>query len=147
MASITETLHVPVPPARAFDHLADFTTTEAWDPSIVRAERLDDGPLQVGSRFRVGLKVGLVTVPLVYEITRYVRPHHLVLTTRGLTHRGEDDISINATEEGAEVVWNARFSLRGPGRLLDPVLGVGFRRTATAAVAGLQRSLEALALR
>lgn len=145
MARITEHLDVPVAPATAFDHVADFTTTVGWDPSIVSARRLDDGDLGVGSRFTVGLKAGLVTVPLTYEITAYERPDRVVLTTVGPLHRGEDDVRFTATDRGTQVTWNAEFALRGPGRLLDPVLGFGFRRTAAAAVAGLERSLNALA--
>ena len=145
MARISEPLHVPVPVETAFDHVADFTTTAGWDPGITEARRLDDGPIGLGSRFEVQLRLGLVTVPLVYEITAYQRPHRVVLTTGGLAYRGEDDVRFEATPEGTKVTWNALFALRGPGLLLDPVLGVGFRRTAAKAVAGLERSLAALA--
>ena len=145
MARISEPLHVPVPVETAFDHVADFTTTAGWDPGISEARRLDDGPIGLGSRFEVQLRLGLVTVPLVYEITAYQRPHRVVLTTRGLAYRGEDDVRFEATAEGTKVTWNALFALRGPGLLLDPVLGVGFRRTAAKAVEGLERSLAALA--
>ena len=147
MARISEPLDVPIPVETAFDHVADFTTTADWDPGIARARRLDEGPIGLGSRFEVRLKLGPVTVPLEYEITAYERPHRVVLTTRGPIYRGEDDVRFAATEAGTRVTWNALFALRGPGRLLDPVLGVGFRRTAAKAVAGLDRSLQALATR
>lgn len=145
MARISEPLDVPIPVEAAFDHVADFTTTADWDPGITRARRLDDGPIGLGSRFKVQLKLGVVTVPLVYEITAYERPHRVVLATQGLLYRGEDDVRFEATESGTKVHWNATFALRGPGALLDPALGVGFRRTAAKAVAGLERSLRALA--
>ena len=147
MARISEPLHVPVPVETAFDHVADFTTTAGWDPGITEARRLDDGPIGLGSRFEVRLRLGLATVPLVYEISAYERPPRVVLTTRGLAYRGEDDVRFESTAEGTKVTWNALFALRGPGLLLDPVLGVGFRRTAAKAVAGLERSLAALATR
>ncbi len=145
MARISEPLEVPLPVETAFDHVADFTTTAAWDPGITRARRLDEGPIGLGSRFEVQLALGVVTVPLEYEITTYERPHRVVLTTRGLIYRGEDDVRFEATETGTRVTWNALFALRGPGRLLDPALAVGFRRTAAKAVSGLEHSLRALA--
>jgi carbon monoxide dehydrogenase subunit G len=145
MARITEVLEIPIAPARAFDHVADFTTTEDWDPGISSAERLDAGPLQEGARFRVQLKLGPVALPLVYEITTYDRPHRVVLTTVGPTHRGEDDVSFAPSKGGTRVTWNATFALRGPGLLVDPALGVGFRRAAKEAVDGLERSLRELA--
>ncbi len=144
MARISAPLQVPAAVEAAFDHVADFTTSAEWDPGITAARRLDDGPIGLGSRFEVRLALGPVTVPLVYEITTYERPHRVVLTTRGALHRGEDDVRFAATEQGTEVTWNALFALRGPGLLVDPLLGVGFRRTADKAVEGLERSLRAL---
>ena len=147
MARITEVLEIPVAPERAFDHVADFTTTAGWDPGISAAERLDAGPLQLGARFRVQLSLGPVELPLVYEITTYERPHRVVLTTVGPTHRGEDDVTFVPSRGGTRLTWNAAFALRGPGLLIDPALGVGFRRAAKEAVAGLETSLRDLAAR
>lgn len=146
MARITEHLDVPASPEPAFEMVADFTSTVSWDPSIVRAERLDDGPIGVGSRFRVWLAIGPARLPLVYEITVHEPNERVVLTTRGPLHRGEDDVRFApGGDGGTHVTWQARFALRGPGRLIDPALAVGFRRTAAAAVAGLERELTALA--
>jgi dehydrogenase/reductase SDR family member 12 len=145
MAKISEPTVVPTPIEVAFDHLADFTTTADWDPGIVAAERLDDGPIGLGSRFRVRSKIGLITVPLEYEITAYERPHRLVLETSGLVHRGEDDVRFEATSGGTKATWNAEFAIRGPGKLIDPLLGIGFRNVGKAAIRGLERSLRQLA--
>lgn len=145
MARIRETLQVDIPAEVAFDHLADFTTTEEWDPGIASARRLDEGPIGAGSRFEVRQRLGLVTVPLVYEITRYERPNRLVLRTKGLLHEGEDDVRFSHGEQGTEVVWNAMFRVRGPGLLLEPALGAGFRKVGKKAIAGLERFLSGLA--
>lgn len=147
MARITEVIEIPVSPERAFDHVADFTTTADWDPGISAAKRLDAGPLQEGARFEVQLELGPVELPLVYEITTYDRPHHLVLTTVGPTHRGQDDVTFAPSERGTRLTWNAAFALRGPGLLIDPALGLGFRRAAKEAVAGLEASLNELSQR
>ena len=150
MARITAHLDVPTDTRVAFDHVADFTTTVDWDDSITEAQRLDTGDIGLGSCFRVQLKLGPTTVPLeyvttVYEPPRGADPGRVVLTTKGPLHRGEDDVRFRASDDGTRVTWKARFTLRGPGLLLDPLLGVGFRRTAAAAVAGLERSLTELA--
>lgn len=145
MARITEELLVPLTPEQAFDHVADFTTAADWDPQITDATRIDAGGFGLGSRFRVVLAMGAARIPLVYEITTYDRPHRVVLRTTSALHVGEDDVSFEATDDGCRVVWNALFRLRGPLRLTDPALGVGFRRTAKEAVAGLEASLRSLA--
>lgn len=144
MARITEQLASPATPEVAFDTLADFTTTAEWDPGIAAAERLDDGPIGLGSRFKVRSKIGLGTIPLVYEITGYERPDQLVLSTSGPFHRGEDDVRFEAGPDGGTVVtWTATFVVRGPiGRLIDPAWRIGFQRVGKAAVAGLGRFLQ-----
>ena len=147
MARVSAPISVPIPPELAFDNLADFTTTAVWDPAITATERLDDGPLGVGSRFKVHDKIGPVTVPLLYEITTYDRPHRVVLETKGLLHRGGDDVTFAADGDGTRVTWTATFRLRGPGRLLDPALGVSFRRIVADAVRGLELFLRELAPR
>ena len=145
MARISEPLTLDIPQELAFDRVADFTTTAIWDPGISETRRLDDGALGVGSRFEVQSRQGPVTVPLVYEITTYDRPHRVVLETKGLLHQGKDDVTFESVEGGTLVTWNAQFRLRGPGRLVDPALAIGFRRVVDKAVVGLERFLRAQA--
>lgn len=145
MARIRATIRAGVPPEVAFDLIADFTSTIRWDPGIRSAERLDAGPLGVGARFAVGIALGARTAEAVYTITTYDRPSHVVLETVAPLYRGVDDVRFRADGDGCIVEWSAAFSLRGPGVLLDPLLGVGFRRVAAKAVAGLEAELSRLA--
>jgi hypothetical protein len=142
MATTTVLRTTPAGCDEAFDFIADFTTSQRWDPGIAAAKRLDEGPVGLGSRFEVRYRAGLVTVPLVYEITRYDRPDHLVLSTRGLAHHGEDDVRIEANDDGTRIVWKATFGLRGPGRLLEPLLRRGFPKVASEAGDGLEACLR-----
>jgi hypothetical protein len=142
VARIREIVRTSRSREEVFDHLADFTTSASWDPGIAAAKRLDAGPLGVGARFEVRLQLGPVTAPLVYEITTYDRPDRLVLTTVGRVHRGEDDVRFQTSAEGTEIVWNAMFAIRGPGRLIDPFLAVGFRKAGLEAVEGLAAELD-----
>ena len=130
-----------------FDFIADFTTSQQWDPGIAAAKRLGDVPVALGSRFEVRYRAGLVTLPLIYEITRYERPDRLVLSTRGLTHHGEDDVQVETTGEGTRIIWRATFGLRGPGRLLEPFLQRAFPKVADEAGDGLQTCLRGLSRR
>lgn len=142
MATVTERISASIPRERAFDYVADFTTSEEWDPGISRATRIRGDGVDVGTRVRVRFGVGPVTVPLVYEVTRYDRPDRVVLETRGSVHHGKDDIRFLETEDGVEIVWEATFGLRGPGGALDPLLRPGFSSVAGRAAASLQQTLE-----
>jgi dehydrogenase/reductase SDR family member 12 len=145
VATVTIVRDVPTDQETAFDAIADFTSSASWDPGIASARRLDDGPVGLGSRFEVQYRFGPVTAPLVYEITRFERPGRVVLTTRSLLHRGEDDVRIRGTATETHLTWQARFGFRGPGLLMEPLLRVGFPRVAAEAGDGLAAYLASLA--
>jgi hypothetical protein len=143
VATVTVVRTVSASREHACDTVADFTSSAAWDPGVVSARRLDQGPLQVGSRFELRYRVaGPVTIPLVYELTRFDRPDRVVLSTRSLVHAGEDDVRFEAGATNTRVVWRARFGLRGPGRLLEPLLRRGFPAVAAEAGDGLRDHLD-----
>jgi hypothetical protein len=145
MAHIIEDLTVPVPPATAFAYVADFTNTRHWDPQIDEARQLDTGPVGVGSAFEVALRIGSRTTMLVYTVTVFAPDEHVVLETYGTWYRGRDDVRIRPSANGgSEVRWDATFALRGPFIVFEPLLRIGFRRTAQKAVAGLGAALTAL---
>jgi hypothetical protein len=144
MARIVEQFLTPAPRSAAFAYVADFTNTRDWDPMIEAAVRQDAGPLRVGSAFDVSLRFGSRVVPLRYMITELRPDEHVVLETSGWWYRGRDDVRIRTVGDGSEVRWDATFALRGPLLLLDPLLAIGFRRTAREAVAGLRTALAAL---
>jgi hypothetical protein len=145
MARIVEHVPAPVGAATAFAFLVDFTNTRGWDPQIDAARRLDDGPIRLGSAFEVALRMGSRTVPLTYTITELVPDERIAFDTSGWWFRGRDVVDVVSLPDGtARVTWDATFALRGPLRLLDPLLAIGFRRIATEAVAGLAVALAAL---
>jgi carbon monoxide dehydrogenase subunit G len=145
MAHIIEDFTVAVPPSTAFAYVADFTNTRHWDPQIDEARRLDSGPIGVGSAFEVALRIGSRTTMLVYTVMTFSPDEHVVLETSGSWYRGRDDVRIRPSATGgSEVRWDAVFALRGPLVILEPLLRVGFRRTARKAVDGLEAALNAL---
>jgi hypothetical protein len=148
MARIVEHFTVPVPPAVAFAYVADFSNTRHWDPQIDTAAQREPGPIGVGTSFAVELRIGIgsIIVPMVYTITEHEAPSRVVLETSGWWYRGRDDVTLRTGSDGAtEVEWDATFALRGPFVVLEPLLAVGFRRTAAKAVAGLRAALGSLA--
>jgi carbon monoxide dehydrogenase subunit G len=128
----------------AFDFVADFSTTEEWDPGIPRARRLDDGPVSVGSRFALVSRFNTTEQTLRYEITEFIRPERLVLVGDGGNFHGVDTISFAPRDGGGTVVtYEADLSLKGIARLAEPFIGGKLDTMSDRAVAGLKAALDA----
>lgn len=144
MASIARRIHVDRDPTEVFDAVADFSTTAQWDPGVRATRVVGAPPVGSGAQVEVRLALGPVSPRLTYVTEVYERPHRVVLRAVSPVAVGVDDIRVEATPEGgALVTWQADFDLRGPGRLLDPLLRLGFGSVADKAVVGLEAWLDA----
>lgn len=142
MARITERFHVARPVDEVFDAIADFATAAAWDPGVAAAEQVEGQRPGAGARYRLLLAMGPSRLPFVYETMAYEPSEHVVHATDNAWAWGRDDIRLTPVEDGTVVDWTADFALKGPGRLLDPLLQRGFERVGKKAVAGLEHWLE-----
>ncbi len=146
MARYTAEIEVDARAETAFAYLQDFTNAAAWDPGVAAAERLDDGPIRVGSRFALDLLVAGRTQRWVYEVERHQAPDRVTFATRTDRATGIDDVTVTPTATGCTVRWDATFRFAGLlGRLVDPVFDRVFQRIAGRAVDGLRPALVALA--
>ncbi len=126
-----------------FDYMATFSNAAEWDPGVLAGDQLDPGPVGVGTRFRLVVSFLGRRLPLTYSITGYAAHHEVVLVATSRLLRSTDRIVVTPAGAGASVSYDADIQLRGPLRLLDPVMSRGFRVVAGRAVAGLERTLSA----
>jgi hypothetical protein len=129
--------------AETFDYLATFSNAAEWDPGVLAGEQLDPGPVGVGTRFRLMVSILGRGLPLTYEVTRHIPGREVALAAASRLLRSADRIAVTAAGDGATVSYDAEVRLRGPLRLLEPVLSRGFRAVGDRAVAGLARVLAA----
>jgi carbon monoxide dehydrogenase subunit G len=143
---VERTIHTTCPQQVAFDHVADFSTTQDWDPGIPSAERIGDDPVAAGSRFRLVSRFNRTEQTLVYEITEYERPNAVTLVGEGGNFHGVDRITFAPDAGGGTVVtYRADLSLRGVARLAEPFIKGKLDAMSDRAVAGLKAALDGLA--
>lgn len=145
MAVLRERIDTRLGIDQAFAFVADFGNAERWDPGVASSVRLDSGPVRVGSRYRLGIRMGGRIAPMVYEISRLEPPHRVVLAGRGSGVTAVDDITFRSTPEGTEIDYVADIRLEGAMRLLTPLAGGAFRGIAERAREGMERTLDGLA--
>jgi hypothetical protein len=142
MARYQATVQSRRPAAEIFAYLATFSNAVNWDPGVLAAEQLDPGPVGPGSRFRLVVPFLGRRMSLTYQVTRYQPGHAVVVAATSGPLRATDTIVVTGDASGSAVSYQAEVRLRGPLRVLDPLLRPGFRAVADRAAAGLARALS-----
>jgi Polyketide cyclase / dehydrase and lipid transport len=142
MARYQATVPSHRPAAETFAYLATFSNAAEWDPGVLVGEQLDAGPVTVGTRFRLVVPFLGLRMPLTYHVTSYQPGRDVVLAAASALLRATDRIVVTGAATGSTVSYQAEVRLRGPLRLLEPVLRPGFRAVADRAAAGLAQALS-----
>lgn len=127
----------------AFAWMADLRHLSDWDPSITSSEQVaGDGPA-VGAEYDVSVKIAGSEQVMRYQIVEYEPDvRRLLATSETAVLTSYDRISVDEDEQGAvSVTYDADLVLKGPAKLGDPLLGVGFDRMGDKAAAGLAEVL------
>ena len=141
----TAILDTALPVEDAFTYLADFSNTQAWDPSVVSATKTTAGAPAVGTTFDLTVRILGRPKRLRYTITDLDRPRLVQLESRSRLVHSIDRISFTRTSSGTQIAYDADVRTRAGARLAAPLLAVVFRRMAERAEQGLARDLARLA--
>lgn len=142
MPILREQIETTLPAGEAFDFVADFANSMVWDPGVADSVRLDEGPLKVGARYRLSVRLGRRVAPMEYTITELDPPRRVVLAGRGSGVKAVDDIKFEATPSGTLIDYSADIRLVGLLRLLQPFLGGAFAEVGRKAASGMRRALS-----
>lgn len=142
MPLLHEIIETRLEPEAAFDFIADFANASAWDPGTATSRRIDDGPIRVGSRFALGVRMAGAVRPMNYRIVELEPGRRVVLAGSGSGVEATDTISFEPSSRGTRIEYRADIRLVGWRRLLEPLAGGAFARIAREARDGMQRTLD-----
>ena len=74
---LDETIEVQRPLREVFAYVSEFSRIEEWDPAVARGLRLTEGPLGVGSQFRIDMKAGF---SLRYSVVEWEPERRMLMT-------------------------------------------------------------------
>ena len=125
MIHIPSVVDVQVPAEDVFTYLSDPATNPEWSPNALEVSDVPDGPMALGTRYRVRLKFfGHVTFVIdEFEPGRRFRVDCNPPGGR-LTHR----FIIESTAAGARINHLVEFETHGPAVLAKPIIGFFTRR-------------------
>lgn len=142
MTRISGEIVIGAPVAEVFDFVADQRNEVAYNPHMIRSEKVTEGPVGQGTRFRSAVTTLGRAAGMDIEYTGYQRPRRLASTTRMNQAEFSGTLTFEPAGAGTRLrwSWDARFA--GPLRLLTPLLGRVGGRQERATWAGLKRYLE-----
>jgi hypothetical protein len=141
MTVISNSTVIRCSPEEAFDYFVDIRNELEWNPDAVSMEKLTDGPLGVGTRFRAKWRT---SKHIEVECVEYDRPHRWVNVNGGpvaVTFTGR----IEPEGDGAgKVRLLVDFDARPKGlfRLVFPLFLLVMRRQEKANMVNATRALE-----
>ncbi|WP_232791993.1 SRPBCC family protein [Amycolatopsis sp. M39] len=109
------------------NYLKDFANAKEWGPGTQSCERLDGGPVAVGSRWRNISKIAGIETELIYELTR-LEPGHVVFVGRNDTATSTDDISLTAEGSATTLSYHATIEFHGAAKLAAPIAKAVFEK-------------------
>lgn len=121
MITFSNTIEIRRPRAEVFDYLADLEHTPAWNWAIDRTERLDAGPVAVGSRYRQTRHTPAPAVEYL-TITDMSPPRRLTVEGELGPFRATLHYQLEQAAEATLVRNDVELRGRGGTRLLEPVL-------------------------
>jgi dehydrogenase/reductase SDR family member 12 len=145
MTRIQERIETALPIESAFDFVADFANSATWDPGTVTSRPLVDGPVGVGTRYALEVRMGGRVAPMEYRIREFDRPVRVVLVGTGSGVDAVDEIRFARDGDGTTIHYTADIKLGGLLRFAQPFLGRAFAKIGRDAAGGMEQTLTDLA--
>ena len=135
-------IQTTLPIEETFAFIADFANSSRWDPGVATSERIDAGPVGLGARYNLGVRLSGRVAPMEYRITTFEPPTRVVLTGEGSGVSAVDEIRFEKTATGTSIDYTADIRLGGWMRLAQPFVGGAFEKIAKDALGGMQKALD-----
>jgi uncharacterized protein YndB with AHSA1/START domain len=124
MAPIVASIEISRSPEDVFAYLTDPSHLSEWQGGVVRAERLGEGSVAVGTRAVVTRRIGRRELNMTVEIAELDRPRSFAVRSLDGPVRGENRGTIEPLDDGRRSRVTYELDLRGHGigRLLVPLV-------------------------
>ena len=125
-----------------FDFVADERHEPQYNPNMIVSEKLTEGPIGVGTRFRAEIMNRSKPLQMQIEYTAFERPRRLASVTTSPIMETDGTLTFEPVAEGTRMRWSWIVKPRGLLKLMTPVVGHIGRRQERAIWTELKRVLE-----
>jgi Polyketide cyclase / dehydrase and lipid transport len=142
MARVSGNILIERPAEEVFDFVADQRNEPIYNPRMVQSEKITDGPIGVGTRFRATARSGRRAAEMLIEVTDFQRPIRLGSRTTMSDVDVDGGLTFEPVAGGTRMNWSWEVTPRGPLRLLGPLVARLGRRQELMIWTGLKAQLE-----
>lgn len=128
MARVEGEIIFDQPVEEVFGFVADERNEPRYNPRMLLAEQISEGPIGLGTRFQTELKTMRRRMSMTVEFTGYERPRRLASKTSSLGMETEGAITFEPVPGGTLMRWSWDVRPRDVLRLMAPIVGVIGRR-------------------
>lgn len=143
MNSVSRTFSVKVPPQVVVPYLADFSHAVEWDPGTQSCDRIDAGPVAVGSSWANTSKIAGISTELTYTLEE-LSDDRVVLVGRNKTATSSEKIDVTPEGTGSRVTYTNETEFNGAAKLAAPLARLIFERLGNEVEKQLVQALDAL---
>jgi hypothetical protein len=116
------------PIEEVFDFVADERNEPRYNPAMLRAEKISEGPIGLGTRFQAELNTMGRTMPMAVEFIGFERPRRLASLTRSAMMETVGALTFEPVASGTLMRWEWDVRPHGPLKLMGPLVAIIGRR-------------------
>ncbi|WP_045731830.1 SRPBCC family protein [Pseudarthrobacter chlorophenolicus] len=144
MITVAGSVETKLSAEKAFAFLSEFENTSKWDPGTPVMDKITPGPVAVGHKYHAEAEFRGKRQALTYEVIE-LTGSHIKLRGENKTVVSFDSIDVSPNGAGSVVKYTAEFSIKGPAKIIQPLLKPLFMQLRDPALKGLRDTLNSLA--
>jgi hypothetical protein len=144
MITVSGSVETKLSAEKAFAFMSEFENTSKWDPNTPVMDKITPGPVAVGHKYHAESEFRGKRQTLVYEVIE-LRDGHIKLRGENKTVTAFDSIDVSPNGAGSVVRYTAEFSIKGPAKIVQPLLKPMFMQLRDPALKGIRDTLNGLA--
>jgi Polyketide cyclase / dehydrase and lipid transport len=142
MGRISGEILIKRPVEQVFDYVADQRNERLYNPRISNSEKITDGPIGVGTRFRATAQSGRREIEMLIEVTEYQRPRRFGSRTTMSAADIDGGLTFEPVDGATRMSWSWDVRPTGSLRLLAPLVARLGRRQEQTIWTALKDQLE-----
>ncbi len=144
MITLRDEITISRTPEDVFAYFADFRNYSAWQNSTEEMVQTSEGPLGVGSTFRVTAKFLPMMKPRFSgRVIEYDPPNKMAMeTSGGAPFSATGSYSFEPIEGGTRMTFNGTLTMKGLLKLTEPLMRTSLRKQGEAENRKLKEILE-----